>query len=531
MRSAWSVWIGTAALGLGLTACGQSASSSPPADAGLPFDGGSRDALLDPETCGSCHPQHFQDWVTSMHAKAADDPVFLAMNARGQRETGGKLGDFCVKCHAPLAVRDGLTKDGLNLAALPSKYHGVTCFFCHSIDSVDGGSNAAVGTATDLVMRGEIRDPGPNSVHRAAYSAFLDKDSPQSAAACGACHDIVVPPGLDDVGDAGDDGAAIERTFAEWKASGFGNSADPITCGASSCHMVESAARQPIAETTGYQGVNPPRNRLFHGHDFAAIDVPLEAGTDAAAAESAGVQALLSNALQGDLCVTGRGGIRVVVDLPNIGHDFPSGAAQDRRLWAEVVAYKGGSVVYQSGVVPFGNPAFDAGADPDLWVMRDCIFDPQGAEVNMFWQAAGPTDDNGLTPQASIDMTTPGSFNGGRVQSFPRSGMPLPSVPDRVTLKVWVQPVGSEVLADLVDSGDLDPSVAAAMPRFPVVIAPPPNPGAASDGTLEWTPQVAAGSGIMVPTDPTDESLWTCVGMLTTPPPNPPPPAHMKCSP
>ena len=129
------------------------------------------------------------------------------------------------------------------------------------------------------------------------------------------------------------------------------------------------------------------------------------------------------------------------------------------------MAYKSGSIVYQSGVVPFGDPGFDAGADPDLWVMRDCIFDPQGAEVNMFWQASGPTDDNGLTPQGSLDPTNQAAFNGPRVQSFPRGGAPLPAAPDRVTLKVWVQPVGTEVLADLVDSGDLDPSVAAAMPR------------------------------------------------------------------
>jgi hypothetical protein len=40
-----------------------------------------------------------------MHAYAAEDPVFLAMNARGQRETQGALGAFCVNCHAPLAVQ------------------------------------------------------------------------------------------------------------------------------------------------------------------------------------------------------------------------------------------------------------------------------------------------------------------------------------------------------------------------------------------------------------------------------------------
>ena len=43
-----------------------------------------------------------------MHAYAAEDPVFLAMNQRGQRETNGELGDFCVQCHAPVAVHVGL---------------------------------------------------------------------------------------------------------------------------------------------------------------------------------------------------------------------------------------------------------------------------------------------------------------------------------------------------------------------------------------------------------------------------------------
>src|SRR5437879_9296391 len=37
-----------------------------------------RDQLLDPEQCKSCHPTQFADWQGSMHAYASDDPVFLA---------------------------------------------------------------------------------------------------------------------------------------------------------------------------------------------------------------------------------------------------------------------------------------------------------------------------------------------------------------------------------------------------------------------------------------------------------------------
>ena len=67
------------------------------------------------------------------------------MNQRGQRETEGALGDFCVSCHAPMAVREGLTTDGSNLDELPDYAKGVTCFFCHTAEAVEGLSAALYG--------------------------------------------------------------------------------------------------------------------------------------------------------------------------------------------------------------------------------------------------------------------------------------------------------------------------------------------------------------------------------------------------
>jgi hypothetical protein len=271
-----------------------------------------------------------------------------------------------------------------------------------------------------------------------------------------------------------------------------------------------------------------------HAHGFPAVDVPLPTSADGGdldggVAETPGVQALLANALQGNLCVTQRGGIRVLLDGPNLGHDFPSGAAQDRRVWAEVVAYKGGAIEYQSGTVPFGTPAFDAGADPDLWLMRDCIFGTDGQEVNMFWQAAS-YDGNELQALATFDPTDQGFYLGQRLQVFPRGGTPLAAgVPDRVTLTVWVQPVGADVLADLVDSGDLDPSVAAAMPRFPVPVGSQ-TAGGAAQAQLEWTAAAAADAGTAYWfQDSLDGTTAQCVGSLA---PTPTPAmSHSRCAP
>src|SRR5258708_23827270 len=97
-----------------------------------------------------------------MHAYAAEDPVFLAMNKRGQRETNGALGDFCVKCHAPVAVQQKLTTDGLNLAQVPAAAKGVTCLFCHSAASVDRTHNNPLTLPADgQSLFGPFSDPLP----------------------------------------------------------------------------------------------------------------------------------------------------------------------------------------------------------------------------------------------------------------------------------------------------------------------------------------------------------------------------------
>lgn len=156
---------------------------------GAPKDGGdpkgqvtlSREELLDPETCKTCHPTHYREWASSMHAYASQDPVFLAMNRRGQRETDHGLGEFCVNCHAPMAVVEGATTDGTNLEELPSHLQGVTCYFCHNVVAVNGDHNNMLELANDTTMRGGIRNPVQPSAHRAEFSALHDRNDPRSS--------------------------------------------------------------------------------------------------------------------------------------------------------------------------------------------------------------------------------------------------------------------------------------------------------------------------------------------------------------
>jgi len=38
---------------------------------------------------------------------------------KGQRDTNGAVGGFCISCHAPMALRTGASENGDNLDELP----------------------------------------------------------------------------------------------------------------------------------------------------------------------------------------------------------------------------------------------------------------------------------------------------------------------------------------------------------------------------------------------------------------------------
>jgi hypothetical protein len=452
-----------------------------------------REELLDPNTCAMCHPNHFADWSGSMHAYASEDPVFRAMNARGQRETDGGLGDFCVQCHAPMAVHEQATTDGLNLDQVPQPLHGVTCFFCHTVDAVTGTHNNPLQLESDITMLGEYTDPVANTAHPAAYSALHDRNNLASAPLCGACHDIVSPLGAD-----------IERTYQDWQASLFSDADGGDTC--AQCHMQELPNGDGLVPIANAPNVFA---RKYHVHSFPAVDTALIAGfptvppanlLDEPDAGEFDLQTFLNTTFQTALCVVsedGNGAIRVIVDNVAAGHSVPSGSAQDRRLWAEVIAYKAGKVVYQSGVVPDGTPVTEVKDDPDLWLIRDCMFDQQGNQVDMFWQAAS-YETNLIPYPTTSDPTNIAFYRTHVVQFFPRTPTAtLPAAPDKVTLRLLFQPIGLDVLQDLVSSGDLDASVPAGEKTL---VFPEP--------ILTWTP--AAATQMYV--DPATNKPTLCVG-------------------
>ncbi len=411
-----------------------------------------QEQLLDPESCKTCHEDHYREWSGSMHAYAAEDPVFLAMNARGQRETNGELGDFCVGCHAPLAVRLGYTTDGLNLDEVPAHLKGITCYFCHNVDAVEGTHNNPLHLANDTIMRGGIKNPVDNTAHRSAYSPLMDREELASADVCGSCHDIVL-----------DNGVELERTYKEWKETLFSNEVveQQLTCGG--CHM---DGREGLA-------ANAPGVflRRVHSHAMPGVDVALTDFPERATQRRL-VEVSLNTTVIASLCVSRVGEEFVAaVDLENVaaGHSWPSGATQDRRAWVEVVAYNRDEIVFHSGFVEDGEVLVGRD-DPQLWQFRDHLYNDNDEEVHMFWEATRSTSE--LLPGPD-KLHVPGNLATHRIREFRFAARP-----DRVTMRVRIRPLGLDLIDDLIASGDLDPKYRDEVPTFTL---------AATE--LEWTIQ------------------------------------------
>jgi hypothetical protein len=423
------------------------------------------DELQDPNTCNDCHPKHFQEWSGSMHAYASDDPVFVAMNKRGQRDTNGELGDFCVRCHAPMALLRGETTGAtFDPAALSPAAKGVTCYFCHNVESIEADHNNGLVIAMDQTMRGGLKSPIESSAHFAAYDKEMSGLTTTSRM-CGSCHDVVTPAGVH-----------IERTFAEWNTTVFANANDDpnnfFESSCAKCHMRPTS--EPVAETAEAG----TREYGFHDHRLPAIDQALtpfpEREDQAKAVQSIydagpaiiGLRPFPTEPAYGGICLDGNDTITVRVDTPNLGHNYPSGAAQDRRSWVEVIAYNAaGTVIYDSGVVPDGMDPEDIN---DQYVnctlpgkescsgFWDRTFKADGSPAHFFWEVA-TVDSKLLLPQTVLEPYRDGYDHSRTVRYL--VGPTIVQQVDKIVAKVKTRPLPYHVIDDLIASGDLDPSV------------------------------------------------------------------------
>jgi hypothetical protein len=366
----------------------------------------------------------------------------------------------------------------------------VSCYFCHNVTGIDGDHNGMLHLANDTMMRGPIRDPFQPDAHRAEFSEMFEDTNPQSTAMCGGCHDVVTPGGVH-----------LERTLEEYRSGLFSKSATgapPAFDSCAGCHMRPQQALAAVAPEGAPQ-------RPVHEHLWPGVDVPLTDSPNSDALRGAVADCQLGVSVSFfTLEVTPPDLFSFQIET-GAGHNQPSGSAQDRRMWLEFMAYdENGALLDQvsSGNIADGEiedkPAGDPKYDPHLVMFRDHIYDAQGKRVHMFWQAAkSAAHPDGYESNVLPVATT--TYVDGRhsvLKQYRASGPD--GLPARVTARLRMRPIGLDVLQDLVDSGDLDPTIAARMPTF------------SFGAQIEWT----KASGVMKTvsaTQTSDCSAYRCL--------------------
>jgi hypothetical protein len=434
--------------------------------------------LQNPETCKECHPKHYDQWSGSMHAYASDDPVFLAMNKRGQRDTNGALGDLCIKCHAPMALELGLASgSNFDPAALPPEAKGVTCFFCHNVEQVTDDHNNPLVLAMDQTMRGGAKDPVDNPAHHSKFDPAMASKTSNSAM-CGACHDIVMPNDVH-----------LERTFSEWKGTIFAQNDPtaflPQTC--SNCHMF------PTDEIIADNPDLPVKSREngFHEHMWPAVDQALTPFPQMEEQQAAimrdltpaiaikGIKPLNSTEAPGGICLDPPGLLSVRIDSFSVAHMFQSGASHDRRMWLHVVVKDvNGTVIFERGNLPDGvdpeestDPTLNCPAPPNPLAPTTCAsfydrtFKDDDSPAHFFWEVAR-IESQLIRPPVTRNPNEAGYDHSTTVQY--NVGASVLQQADRIEAQLYMRPLPFAVLRDLEQSGDLDPSIKDKLATLPV---------------------------------------------------------------
>jgi hypothetical protein len=308
-----------------------------------------------------------------MHAVSATDDWYLKVKELLAFEQGEGAVRMCAGCHAPVALMTG--EVGLYNRESISSQQGVSCIFCHTLDRVAGPNGAwvsdpgrvrmysggdylaeeGVENAAHLVMA----SPG---VHKADMMRPFYSDS----AACMSCHQFEL------------NGVKLQSTYEEWQASSYAD--EGTTC--QDCHFTPGAG-----VTEPDPGKLVEHYPTSHDHIFRHT---LAGGSTVSAPNTDKNIAALKEAVELESVLEGES-LTVTVHNRKAGHHLPSGVADLRVLWLEVVALDAsGQEVYTSGkadaagylpddTVQFHQVLGDANGDPivrhDIWLATQVLED------------------------------------------------------------------------------------------------------------------------------------------------------------
>jgi hypothetical protein len=232
-------------------------------------------------TCATCHPNQYREWSVSQHSYSQLSPMMMSFQNVTNRRTATTVGDFCLRCHAPVGTELGEPLSLSNLDRDPASREGITCIVCHRVSKpyskaagrialVEGDIfNPVYGPTGDAELKRVLSEPEtyrvvtePGKSGRAIHGdveKFFTLTRPEF---CATCHEVFNPIGF-----------RLEEPISEYYHSPA--AAKGVTC--QDCHMGETQgankgyATGPAAVVGGV----PTRPRKVTSHYFAGPDASI----------------------------------------------------------------------------------------------------------------------------------------------------------------------------------------------------------------------------------------------------------------
>lgn len=180
----------------------------------------SEERSLRPSACGSCHPDQFKQWKTTLHGKAMSPGMYGQLVDMWPSNPEGAQG--CNECHAPLTEQQKRARAGSGpfskwgpnpLYDRALEMSGLTCAACHV------RKRRVHGPPKRETPEGE-NDATTTGKHGGVErTPYFEKSE-----FCQGCHQF---------NSGGPNGKAIQNTFNEWKASIWAK--EGVQC--QNCHM------------------------------------------------------------------------------------------------------------------------------------------------------------------------------------------------------------------------------------------------------------------------------------------------------
>lgn len=335
------------------------------------------------QKCANCHQEIYQQWQSSAHKHAADDPTYVTnINLLAQNK-GIEATRYCEGCHAPIALLSGkLTAGGKHggITGTMGNNEGVSCLSCHNIQKVNNLNG--VGSYHYTPHKPYIFSLTENSLLQ-KINQWAIKASPEqhikdmgrpilrTAKHCSTCHTQFMDKELNNWG-----WVKMQDEYAAWSKSAFsGNNNQPfsnqskVIC--QDCHMPLEKASDPSANTDG----------LIRSHRFLGANTMLATMNNDKVQLDKTIEFLRKNKLKVTIekphrksavqsTETINEGIRnpnegphyhyigeeiefaIAVANIGVGHNFPGGTADINEPWLEVKATDAsGETIYHSGFV------------------------------------------------------------------------------------------------------------------------------------------------------------------------------------